>query len=140
MGRNYEIQRMSFLFYRFCFRSKLRQDYRSKLDKAAAQIERGLDLGRFIRRQRQQTIAILSLLTSSQAHLVTKMSKLTVGEDGPVASKFSDGTSCSAEQSDQKTKAINADHFVQQVLKSTDKVDRRILQLLNVQKKSTAVN
>ena len=86
---------MSFLFYCFCFRSKSRKDHRKKLEKAAAQIERGLDLGRFIQRQRLQTIAILSLLTSSQAHLVTKMSKLTVS-DGPVTSKFSDGgTSCS---------------------------------------------
>ena len=41
---------MNFLFYRFCFRSKSRKDYRIKLDKAAAQIEREMDLGRFIRR------------------------------------------------------------------------------------------
>ena len=64
------------------------------------------------------------------------MSKLTVG-DGLVASKFSDDTSCSG---DQKTNLMNVDRFVQQVLKSTDKVDRRILKLFQVQQQSSTVN
>ena len=39
------------------------------------------------------------------------MSKLTVG-DGPVTSKFSDDSSCSVNESDQKTRAMNVDRFV----------------------------
>ena len=67
------------------------------------------------------------------------MSKLTVG-DGAVTSKFSDDTSCSVDKSDQGTKVMNVDRFVQQLFKSTDKVDRRLLQLFNVQQKFSTVN
>ena len=130
---------MSFLFYCFCFRSKLRKDYRRKLDNATAQIEKELDLGRFIRRQRRNTIAILSLLSGSQAHIVNKMSKLTVG-DGPLLSNFSDGASSGVEQGDQKTRAMNSDSFVKRAFEGTDKVDKRLLQLLEVRQKLQTVN
>ena len=131
---------MSFLFYCFCFRSKSRKDYRKKLDNATAQIERELDLGRFIRRQRQHTIAILSLLSGSQTQIVTRMSKLTVG-DGPVPSKSSDDASSSFDYGDQKaSRAVNADRFVKQVLESTDRFDRKILQLFKVRQKLLTVS
>ena len=121
---------MSYLFYCFCFRSKLRKDYRRKLDNAAAQIEKELDLGRFIRRQRQHTIATLSLLRGRQAHIVNKMSKLTVS-DGPAPINFAYGSSSGVEQGgDQKIRTMNSDSFVKRAFEGTDKVDRRLLHLL----------
>ena len=41
---------MSYLFYCLCFKARSRMNYVKKLDKAAAEIEREMDLGRFIRR------------------------------------------------------------------------------------------
>ena len=49
-GDTKRIKSMNFLFYCFCFRSRARLSFRTKLDKATAQIERELDLGRFLRR------------------------------------------------------------------------------------------
>lgn len=93
---------MNFLFYCLCFRSKRRKDYRRKLDKAEAQIESVMDFGRFIHRQRQHTIAILSLLTGRQAHIVTKISRLLINEDS-VSAGFSEQAGHSdGEVSDQK--------------------------------------
>ena len=44
------IQWMCFPSYCFCCRSRSRRDYSRKLDMATTQIERELDLGRFIRK------------------------------------------------------------------------------------------
>ena len=119
---------MNYLFFCLCFRSRSRRDHRKKLDKAAAQIEREMDLGRFIRRQRQHTIAILGLLSGKQAHLVTKMSQLTIN-DGAGPFKYPDKGSCSdgSGVGDQKARALNADRFVKRMFESTDKVDKKLL-------------
>ena len=63
------------------------------------------------------------------------MSKLIVG-DVPIPSKFSDDSNdafCSVDDGRQKTRVMNEDRFVKQVFESTDKVDRRMLQLIKVQ-------
>lgn len=53
--------------------------------------------------------------------------------------KFSDNESCSDEVCDQKTRTLNADHIIKQLLEIADKVDRRMLQLLMVKQKSLAI-
>ena len=62
-GKTEKIYGKSFLFYCLCFKSRSRLDYKKKLDQAAAQIKREMDLGRFLQKQRQLTIAVLSLLS-----------------------------------------------------------------------------
>ena len=49
-----------------------------------------MDLGKFIERQRQHTIAILSLLTGTQVNFVTKMSRLTVNDGSDLIRNFDD--------------------------------------------------
>ena len=71
--------------------------------------------------------------------MVNKMSKLTVGA-GPIPPQFSDDASCSVDECDQTTRAMDADRFVKQVFESTDKVDRRILQLFKVRHKLLTIN
>ena len=119
---------MNYLFYRLCFRTRSRRDHREELDRTAAQIEREMDLGRFIRRQQQHTIAILSFLSGKQAQLVTKMSQLTIN-DGTGSLKYPNEGSCSdgIGVGDQKARALNADRFVKRMFESTDKVDRQLL-------------
>ena len=111
---------MNFIYYCFCFRSRKRQSYRLKLGKAASQIERELDLGKFITTQRTQTAAIFSLLSGQQAHFVAKMSQPIVS-DGPAESaSYSEyAASCSDELGDQefqKKRAQFADHMTNQIL------------------------
>ena len=131
MSNTNKIKGMSFPFYYFCFKSRIRKDYRKKLDKAAAQIEKEMDLEKFIRRQRQNTLAILSLLSGRQIRLVTNMSRLTVS-DGSESSKFSDDVKNSDNFGDRKTRVQFAERYAKQTFNSTDKVDKQIIQLLNV--------
>ena len=118
------IQGKSFLFYCLCFRSKQRLDFKKKLDRAATQIEKSMDLGKFIRRQRQLTLAFLSMLSGQQTHLVTKMSALTI-QDREGSSKFSDNDqgSSSEDQGDQKKRECIAERFATKVSQSANKVD-----------------
>ena len=44
------IKGMNFLVYFFCVRSRARLDHRKKLDRATAQLEKEMDLGRFIQK------------------------------------------------------------------------------------------
>ena len=68
------------------------------------------------------------------------MSKLTI-QDGHASTNFSDDESCSDKVSGQKTRALNANQIIKRLLESTDKVDRRILQLLMTKQKSlTAIS
>ena len=68
------------------------------------------------------------------------MSKLTVG-DGPAPYKSSDDASSSVDYGDLKTSnAVKVDRFVKQVLVSTDKFDRKILQLFKVRQKLLTVS
>ena len=49
-----------------------------------------MDLGKFIQRQRQHTIAILSLLSGRQVSLVSKMSRLIINDDSHPAQFLND--------------------------------------------------
>ena len=104
-----------------------------KLDGAAAQIQRDMDLGRFIRRQRQLSIAVLSLLSGMQTHLVTKMSALTI-QDREGRSKFSDNDqgSSSEDQGDQKKRECIAERFATKISQSANEVDQKLLKLLDI--------
>ena len=99
---------MNFLHYLICFRERKRQDYQRKLDKAASMIEKEMDLGRFIQRQRLHTIAILGLLGGRQAHLATKMSQLTI-HGGIIPNSAS---SDEASSGDNTTRKVDAKRLV----------------------------
>ena len=49
-GGGRRIKAMNFLFYCFCLRSRSRLAYLEKLDRADAQLEKEMDLGRFLKR------------------------------------------------------------------------------------------
>ena len=71
---------------------------------------------------------------------MNKMSTLTVSA-GPAPSNFSDGgASSSVDQGDQRTRTLNSDRLVRRAFKGTDKVDKRLLQLLEVRQKLQTVN
>ena len=81
-----------------------------------------MDLGKFIERQRQHTIAILSLLTGTQVNLVTKMSRLTVNDGSDLIRNFDD-FDYSDDLKDQVERASCAQHYTKQLFSSQDKVD-----------------
>ena len=52
LGSTERIKGINYFFYCLCLKSKARIEYHKRLEKASRQIEKEMDLGRFIRRQR----------------------------------------------------------------------------------------
>ena len=65
-GGTKRIKSMNFFRFFICFRERKRIDYRRKLNQASSMIEKEMDLGRFIQKQRLHTLAILGLLGGRQ--------------------------------------------------------------------------
>ena len=90
-----------------------------------------MDLGKFIQRQRQHTIAILSLLSGRQVNLVQKMSRLMIYDGSHPAQLFDDN-----EHSDDLENQVTRGNFAKLCTKkftsSQDKVDQRLLSLFRV--------
>ena len=90
-----------------------------------------MDLGKFIQRQRQHTIAILSLLSGRQINLVQKMSRLMIN-DGSQPVELIDDNEHSDDFGDEATQQNFAQLCTKQLFSSQDKVDQRLLQLFKV--------
>ena len=85
-----------------------------------------MDLGKFIQRQRQHTIAIISLLSGRQVNLVQKMSRLMIN-DGSHPVQLVDDNEHSDDIGDQVTRQNFAQLCTKQLFSSQDKVDQRLL-------------
>ena len=85
-----------------------------------------MDLGKFIQRQRQHTIAILSLLSGRQVKLVQKMSRLMIN-DGSYPAQPIDDNEHSDDFGDKVTRENFALLCTKQLFSSQDKVDQRLL-------------
>ena len=85
-----------------------------------------MDLGKFIQRQRQHTIAILSLLSGRQVNLVQKMSRLMIN-DGSYPAQIIDDNEQSDDFGDKVTRENFALLCTKQLISSQDKVDQRLL-------------
>ena len=87
-----------------------------------------MDLGKFIQRQRQHTIAILSLLSGRQINLVQKMSRLMIN-DGSHPVHLVDDNAPSDDFGDHVARQNFAQLCTKQLFSSQDVVDQRLLQL-----------
>ena len=85
-----------------------------------------MDLGKFIQRQRQHTIAILSLLSGRQVRLVKKMSRLMI-YDGSHPAQLINNSENSDDFGDQVTRENFAQLCTKQLFSSQDKVDQRLI-------------
>lgn len=72
---------MNFLTYILCFCLQERKKFNGKLMYAQRQLERELDLEKFIKRQRMTTMAILGLLNRKQVFYTTKLTQLVAYDD-----------------------------------------------------------
>ena len=85
-----------------------------------------MDLGKFIQRQRQHTIAILILLSSRQVRLVQKMSRLIINDRSHPA-QLIDKSEHSEDFGDKVARENFAQLCTKQLFSSQDKVDQRLL-------------
>ena len=124
---------MQYFYYYFCCLSKQRKSYSLKLKNATSQLDRELDLKKFISRQKLHTQALLSLLSGKQTFYFAKMSRSIVKEiNYEQSDRGSDEGSSSGDSGSQALRSKNeliVDHIARQLLQSTDKVDQRILNL-----------
>jgi len=89
-------------------------------------MDKELDLRKFIHRQRVFTTAILGLLSGTQSQFVDKMSQLVIRESSNL-----EETSSDQELSDP----LNQDEtYTAKMIKSEDKVDKRLVNLYKVRK------
>ena len=72
--RTGSVPTMNYLFFCLCCCSRKRVSHRRKLDQAASQIEKELDLSKFIERQRLHSTALAALLSARQSFCPSKMS------------------------------------------------------------------
>ena len=125
------IQPFSFLFYslhRCCFCKYSRHNnnlkkYKRIMQKSQNFIKKELDLQKFIFRQRLQTTAILTMLQGRQLSIVDKMSELVLDE----SSDLSDRASSSSDDELNLIKKKASDKNIKRMIKSSDKVDKRLL-------------
>ena len=90
-------------------------------------MDKELDLQKFIHRQRVFTTAILGLLSRTQSKFVDKMSQLVIRE----SSNFEETSSDQELLSD----LLNQDeNYTAKMIKSVDKVDKRLVNLYRVRK------
>ena len=82
-----------------------------------------MDLKKFLTRQRIETNAILSLLTGRQSYFIDRMSQMVVRE----SSNF-EWTSSDNQLSDSNKKN-EMDENVTSITRSSDKVDKRLVNL-----------
>ena len=125
---------MNFLVYFCCCRSRDRMWFHSKLVQAEKQLERVLDLEKFVKQQRMNTLAIFGLLNRNQLFYASKMSQLVASNDYRTNENCdSDSSFCEDEQqlanSRQTKKSIFTDKIAKDLAYSRDKVDRRLLKI-----------
>lgn len=87
------IKGMSFLAYSALCCTKKSKSYRAKLDDSERQLERELDLKRFITRQRMHNTALLGLMSSHQNFFVSKLSRTMIKDENLHSEQRSDSFS-----------------------------------------------
>ena len=108
----------------FC--DSLRQTKRHKLmSRANSKIERQLDLGKFLDRQRVQMLAVLAFLTPQQATIAASFSKLIVPDHNGKEPSSSD----SEDHSNSKLQDLELALTIKQTERSTVGTDRRLISL-----------
>ena len=95
------------------------------MNRANAEIERELDLGKFFDRQRVQMLAVLALLTPQQAAIAASFSELIVPDHNGKEPSSSD----SEDHSNSKLKDLLLASAIKRTERSTDRTDRRLISL-----------
>ena len=98
------------------------------LRKSLTQIDKELDLKKFLHRSRVTFASLLGLLTSKQSAFVDRMSRVAIRE----STDFDVTTDDDELESKQFEKDMNL--FVRRMVKSTDQIDQRFINLYRVRK------
>ena len=98
------------------------------LRKSLTQIDKELDLKKFLHRSRVTFASLLGLLTSKQSAFVDRMSRVAIRESTDLDATTDDDEL----ESKQFEKDMNL--FVQRMVKSTDHIDQRFINLYRVRK------
>ena len=98
------------------------------LRKSITQIDKELDLKKFLYRSRLNVASLLGLLTSKQSAFVDKMSQIVIRE----SSDFDETSEDDELESRQYEKDMNL--FVQKMVRSKDVVDQRFVNMYRVRK------
>ena len=98
------------------------------LRKSLTQIDKELDLKKFLHRSRVTFASLLGLLTSKQSAFVDRMSRVAIRESTDLDVTTDDDEL----ESKQFEKDMNL--FVQRMVKSTDQIDQRFINLYRVRK------
>ena len=124
---------MNFLTYILCFCLQERKKFNGKLMYAQRQLERELDLEKFIKRQRMTTMAILGLLNRKQVFYTTKLTQLVAYDDERAVLQGESERSYSENEDMAKMKKTSRRAFTDRIavdlVSSRDRVDKRLLKL-----------
>ena len=102
-----------------CKNERLKK-YDKFIKKSQSFLKKEMDLQKFLIRQRLQTTAILALLKGRQSAIVDKMSQLVIHQS-------SDSASSSSDDELNLIKRQASDYNYRRMIKSSDKVDKRLL-------------
>lgn len=122
------IQTENFLESQLKCRGKLRK----QMARSSSRVTKELDIVKFIRRQRLNAFAVMSLLNGRQKFFVDHMSQLTMRE----SSNFEE-TSCDNELDnsyESRKNLVSAHMYTKGMLASSDQVDNRILDIYRIRK------
>ena len=109
-------------------RIKCNLQNKKQLKKSLIQIDKELDLKKFLYRSRLNVASLLGLLTSKQSAFVDKMSQIVIRE----SSDFDETSEDDELESRQYEKDMNL--FVQKMVRSKDVVDQRFVNMYRVRK------
>lgn len=140
LGRHTKIKSVSCLENFFCFKSKKTRAYQRLADRADLELTNGLDLKLFLRKQRISAIAQLCTLNARQVSIMSKLSRLAVsdGDTSDLAVHIYSSGSGSSDCEDEPLAKNAAARFklkcIDELSKSSQEVDKRLLKLLQMRK------